>query len=721
MIQLLSIVGVLAIATPALAQSAPQASASQAVARNSGEWPQATTVDGVTYTLNQPQFTGLSAGTVTMTSVLQVKGGDGAAHEGMVTMNASMATADVAGMVELNGFSISKVEGLPDPAGTSTALAGSLEGMAITLPLSTLTEDITVTATRNETKLSTAVPTILVTTQPTVLVSVNGQEVIRPVGKPGDGTDGWSRTINTPFILLHQEARQGGARVDLVRLGSDRWMKLSSPRPVASPTGMIAVFTATPADPPPAAVVAALGNPPATPDAARDDVERVDGSTATNPPAVMIATVPVVLVALQGEPKVVNIGNDIGLVTNTAQTVLVCNRSPRLWVLASGRWFSADTWTGPWTLVPPSNVPKAFGSVDTSRPRVAAAMASVPGTPAAKEAVASTGLVRTVVLQRSKAECGVTWDGDPAYATVEGTDMTYATNSSQPVIRFGGAYYCCDSAAWFTSTDDRGPWTLCDAVPQEIYTIPANCPVYPVTFVQVYGSDADTVTFGFTSGYVGTYTQDGAVVFGTGYDGGIGPQTWGTQATYDSDTGTFAPPAADTWGAWQPAVCPEVLASGWSGWGWYPGWSAAYGWGWGHWGWNGGWDRWWNNWHPYDGDRWNNAWNDRSRADQLRNGAMNRAVNDRGFDEHALARGGSWNAIQRGIDAKATNARMWNMANAKGDFNDPRAAMRSANGSAEFVGDGHRSAPQEGRRPMQRTPSGFHQANHSASHGGGRR
>jgi len=244
---------------------------------------------------------------------------------------------------------------------------------------------------------------------------------------------------------------------------------------------------------------------------------------------------------------------------------------------------------------------------------------------------------------------------------------------------------------------------------------------YPVTFVQVYASDADTVTFGFTSGYVGTYIQDGAVVFGTGYDGGPGPQTWGAQAAYDQDTGTFTPPSGDMWGAWQPAVYPEVLAGGWAGWGWYPGWSTAYAWGWGHWGWNGGWDRWWNNWHPYDSNRWNDAWNDRSRADQLRNAAMNRAVNDRGFDARALSTAGGWNAIQRGIDQRATNDRMWNMARAQGDFNDPRAAMRAANGSAQWVSDGHRPAPDEGRRPVQRSPSGFHTANHPAARGGGRR
>ena len=697
MSHLLAVVGAIALSFSSPAPAPLQAASPQVAPRNSGEWPQATTVDGVKYTLNQPQFTGLSAGMVTMTSVLQMKPGDGPERSGTVTMTASMAATGVAGMVELNGFSITRVDGLADAGTASSALASSLQGMAFTLPLATLTEDITVTATRDETKLSTAVPGIVVTTKPTVMLTALGGPQWQPIG----GT-GWSRASNTPFILL----RMPDTRTMVVRLGSDKWMKADAL--VNDPALGTMTGSFTPADAPPPAVTAALGNPPAPPEGSGDDVERIDGGAPTTPPSVMIATRPTVLVTMDGEPKVENIGGDIGLVTNTAQTVLVRNQTPRLWVLASGRWFSGDAWTGPWTFVPPSSVPRTFASVDTSRARVAAAMASVPGTPAAKEALVSTGLVRTVVLQRSKAACSVTWSGDPAYATVEGTDMAWATDSSQPVIRVGGAFYCCDSAAWFTSTSDRGPWKLCDAVPQQIYTIPASCPVYPVTFVQVYGSDADTVTFGFTSGYVGTYAQDGAVVFGTGYDGAAGPQTWGTQASYDQDTGTFAPPAVGAWGAWQPAVYPEVLNEGWAGWGWYPGWSAAYGWGWGHWGWNGGWDRWWNNWHPYDGNRWNDAWNDGSRANRLHNDLMNRSINDRAFDARTLSRAGTWNTARNDLRTPAADARTWNRVD------QDRRDDRQAPATRSYAGDG-------GRRPVDRSPSGFHQANQTAARGGARR
>jgi hypothetical protein len=58
---------------------------------------------------------------------------------------------------------------------------------------------------------------------------------------------------------------------------------------------------------------------------------------------------------------------------------------------------------------------------------------------------------------------------------------------------------------------------LCDAVPQLMYVMPPSSPVYGVTFVRVMGSTADTVTFGFTAGYMNSYVNNGIVSYGTGF------------------------------------------------------------------------------------------------------------------------------------------------------------------------------------------------------------
>ena len=50
-----------------------------------------------------------------------------------------------------------------------------------------------------------------------------------------------------------------------------------------------------------------------------------------------------------------------------------------------------------------------------------------------------------------------------------------------------------------------------------IYTIPPSSPLYPCTYVRVYASTPDTVTYGYTAGYTMSYVSAGVVVYGTGY------------------------------------------------------------------------------------------------------------------------------------------------------------------------------------------------------------
>ena len=64
----------LATQTFAQAPAAPAPASGAAATQAANEWPQTTQVDGATYTMNQPSFTGLSSNTVTMRSVVQVSG-----------------------------------------------------------------------------------------------------------------------------------------------------------------------------------------------------------------------------------------------------------------------------------------------------------------------------------------------------------------------------------------------------------------------------------------------------------------------------------------------------------------------------------------------------------------------------------------------------------------------------------------------------------------------
>ena len=252
---------------------------------------------------------------------------------------------------------------------------------------------------------------------------------------------------------------------------------------------------------------------------------------------------------------------------------------------------------------------------------MAGTRASVPGTTEAKAAAVSSDLVRTLTVERN-APCNVKFRGNANFLPIDGTPMTYASNASQPVVNINGTMYCCDNGAWFMGTNQGGPWSVCDSVPEQIYSIPPSCPIYACTYVEVYGSTSDSVTFGATSGYMGTYMQGGTPVYGTGYDYNgtnpptVGPEaaaaanvesylapaypaTYGNQAEYSPADGTYAPPSSNDYVDDYPDVYPSVYNDGYGGYGWSPYWGAAYGYGYGGYGYGYGYNDW---------GRWNRNW-----------------------------------------------------------------------------------------------------------------
>jgi len=139
----------------------------------------------------------------------------------------------------------------------------------------------------------------------------------------------------------------------------------------------------------------------------------------------------------------------------------------------------------------------------------------------------------------------VEYDGDPKFEKIKGTTLTYAVNTPTPVIRVGKKFYACDEAVWFEGDNATGPWRVATSVPEEIYTIPSDCPIYHVTFVRIYYATDDVVYVGYTPGYTNTYVYHNTIVYGTGYwwPGWYGrwyyprPATWGFHVRWNPWTG----------------------------------------------------------------------------------------------------------------------------------------------------------------------------------------
>jgi hypothetical protein len=282
---------------------------------------------------------------------------------------------------------------------------------------------------------------------------------------------------------------------------------------------------------PPAPVRAAV-----PPDTSSSDV--VEGP----PPDVLTATEPTELIATDGPPEYASLVQDELLyVTNTESDVVLEVETQDLYVLISGRWFRAPSTDGPWTFVRGDELPASFKRVPPDSPK-GNILASVAGTDLAEDAVADAEIPQTSAIRRDDQSLQVTYDGDPDFEPIEGTNLEYAVNTDAEVILADGRYYACDQGVWYIADDPDGPWSVSDTRPLGLEEIPPSCPVYDVRYVYVYEATPEVVYVGYLPGYLGWYPYYGTVVYGTGhrYHGWRGRHhyyprhaTWGFHARYN--------------------------------------------------------------------------------------------------------------------------------------------------------------------------------------------
>ena len=598
--------------------SAPQSGAGNSAAvvpqaQSNTSWPQVLTQNDFTYTIGAPSFVSINGTAVTLSASLNVAQPDGVQNNGTMTMMGFTATGDRPGDIEINQLMVMQVQ-FPnggDVAAAQTALGTLTNGLAVDLNRKAMAQQMTINPITTQ-GLGNQMPEIVQRDVATVLISVAGEPQLTALAATG-----WMRTTNTPFILL-----QNAGKAWFVRMGQNNWL---SSQTLAGPWVAAAE--------PDASVMQAMGAVP-TPPKGLTSTPMKNAVAPTTLLDILVATKPTVLISSNGAPVFDLVCDGVQQMTNTNSTFLRTTTPAADWVLASGRWFERLQGMTAWQFVPPNQLPPAFENLPATG-SLAAARASVPGTLEAKSAMLSASQTQTVTLLRAKAVCNVKYTGAPQFAPITGTDLQYSTNSTAPVIQSGSQWYCCDDAAWFMAASSTGAWILCDTLPDAFAGIPATSPVYCVTYVSPISSTADSVTFAYTNGYLGTYLNDGTAVFGTGNayattnlangQSQTYPQTYGSDNQYDDDTGTYAPDY-DYYNQY-PAVQPYVYGYGYDGWGYSSAWSQAWGWGvanrsW----WNN--DNW-NNFYPY-GDRWNNgysAWQvDQNRLADVRRSNMAEAA-----------------------------------------------------------------------------------------------
>jgi hypothetical protein len=249
-----------------------------------------------------------------------------------------------------------------------------------------------------------------------------------------------------------------------------------------------------------------------------EEPEDPEEKTDDRIPEIIVTSESVELIVIDGAPKFSSVaGGDILYVDNTESDVLLETKTQKYFVLLSGRWYSSKSLDeGPWTFVPPDELPESFAKIPEESIN-GHLLPHVAGTEQAQEAVIDNQIPQTSAIDRNDKSLKVEYDGRPKFEEVEGADLEYAVNTSSAVFKVEKMYYCCNEAVWYESKKAKGPWAVCTDVPDEIYTIPPDNPHYNVKYVYVYDSTPEVVYVGYYPGYYGSYYYHGSILWGTGW------------------------------------------------------------------------------------------------------------------------------------------------------------------------------------------------------------
>ncbi len=455
-------------------------------------WPREILRPGGKIVIYQPQLLSLKDISLTARAPVAVtpKGSDSPIF-GAIWVAGKISTDRKARLVHCQKFFITQVRFPGSTKEQRAALQDILkqetpqEGITFSLDELVAMLDMAEKSEQASEELSTAPPKLLAVTSPAILVTLDGEPILRPV--PGRDL---MRVMNTPFAMVQDPT----TKVYYLRAGQ-RWWKAQDYRGPWEVTEDL-----------PAAVGSLLPSPTKAAISSPEEQEI---------PKIVVATEPTELFEIRGEGEL-DFVDDTKLfyVTNTQRDVL--SEENQIYVLISGRWFTAASKNGPWTYVPSPKLSDEFRKIpetfEHSHVRV-----HIAGTREAQEARLDMFIPQTAAIKRSDQSLVVGYDGDPIWGQIDGTTMQYALNTPFDVLEAGGLYYCCYEGVWYESGSAQGPWTVSISIPPEISAIPPQCPLYPVKFVHIYDHTDDVVHVGYTPGYLGSYVQDQVVVFGTGY------------------------------------------------------------------------------------------------------------------------------------------------------------------------------------------------------------
>lgn len=186
-----------------------------------------------------------------------------------------------------------------------------------------------------------------------------------------------------------------------------------------------------------------------------------------DPPQIFYAEEPTLLLLFDGEPKLEQ-DKDLKMdrVINTPYLILRATEDKKYYLYAGQGWYASSEIQQGYTLT--KNLPKSINSVDH---QIKKGKTEKPNTNAKAP--------KKVISSTKPAEI-IQSDGKADFATIQGTNLLYMSNSDDNIFRYldNQKYYLLLAGRWYAAGKLEGPWEYipADDLPGDFAKIPADSP-----------------------------------------------------------------------------------------------------------------------------------------------------------------------------------------------------------------------------------------------------
>jgi hypothetical protein len=201
-----------------------------------------------------------------------------------------------------------------------------------------------------------------------------------------------------------------------------------------------------------------------------------------DPPKIFVGYRPSILLSVDGEPVLSEVPKtDLKFVVNTQWPLFFDGENSSYYVPVGQQWLTSNSLDGQWSATKklPSDMSKVAQDKQWS------ALKKVIPPPA------KSGGVTPAVFYSDKPAEVILFDGQPVYAQIPDTQLTYATNTNSVVFVFTPTqqFYYLTAGRWFSAMDLQGPWTYATPdLPADFAKIPPNSPASAI-LASVPGTD----------------------------------------------------------------------------------------------------------------------------------------------------------------------------------------------------------------------------------------